>query len=138
MGALKWDSLQFAHNRLQLCTFSGFSHLFLRILRILFSFFFALSTPPFPRQFSSPKSLFVWTSDLLFLVEKRQPGGVGFWGRFWTRSPHRKKRKILFFLVRKQEKVSFGPLSKGNFRRKMTTIVGNRGQLWTSTLSPLC
>ena len=27
----------------------------------------------------------------------------------------------------------FGPLSKGNFRRKMTTIVGNRGQLWTST-----
>ena len=30
----------------------------------------------------------------------------------------------------------FSPLSKGNFRRKMTTIVGNRGQLWTSTLSP--
>ena len=30
----------------------------------------------------------------------------------------------------------FGPLSKGNFRGKMTTIVGNRGQLWTSTLSP--
>ena len=27
-----------------------------------------------------------------------------------------------------------GPLSKGNFRHKMTTIVGNRGQLWTSTL----
>ena len=24
---------------------------------------------------------------------------------------------------------------KGNFRRKMTTIVGNRGQLWISTLS---
>ena len=30
----------------------------------------------------------------------------------------------------------FGPLSKGNFRHKMTTIVGNRGQLRTSTLSP--
>ena len=30
----------------------------------------------------------------------------------------------------------FGPLFKGNFRHKMTTIVGNRGQLWTSTLSP--
>ena len=30
----------------------------------------------------------------------------------------------------------FGPLSKGSFRRQMTTIVGNRGQLWTSTLSP--
>ena len=27
-------------------------------------------------------------------------------------------------------------LSKGNFRHKMTTIVGNRGQLWISTLSP--
>ena len=30
----------------------------------------------------------------------------------------------------------FGPLSEGNFRHKVTTIVGNRGQLWTSTLSP--
>ena len=30
----------------------------------------------------------------------------------------------------------FGPLSKGSFRHKMTTIVGNRGQLWTSSLSP--
>ena len=29
-----------------------------------------------------------------------------------------------------------GPLSKGIFRHKMTTIVGNRGQLWTSALSP--
>ena len=30
----------------------------------------------------------------------------------------------------------FGPFSKGNFRHKMMTIVGNRGQLWTSTLIP--
>ena len=30
----------------------------------------------------------------------------------------------------------FRPLSKGNFRHKMTTTGGNRGQLWTSTLSP--
>ena len=30
----------------------------------------------------------------------------------------------------------FGSLSKGDFRRKMMTIVGNRGQLWTSALSP--
>ena len=29
-----------------------------------------------------------------------------------------------------------GPLSKRNFRHKMTTIVGNRGQLWPITLSP--
>ena len=30
----------------------------------------------------------------------------------------------------------FRPVSEGNFRHKMATIVGNRGQLWTSTLSP--
>ena len=30
----------------------------------------------------------------------------------------------------------FGSLSKENLSCKMTTIVGNRGQLWTSTLSP--
>ena len=30
----------------------------------------------------------------------------------------------------------FGPFFKGDFRHKTTTIVGNRGQLWTSTLSP--
>ena len=29
-----------------------------------------------------------------------------------------------------------GPLSNGKFRLKMTTIVGNCGQLWTSTSSP--
>ena len=29
-----------------------------------------------------------------------------------------------------------GTLFKENFRHKMTTIVGNRGQWWTSTLSP--
>ena len=62
-----------------------------------FFLFFALSAPPFPTQFSSSKSPLSGTSDLLFLVEERQPAGAGFWGRFWTRSPHRKKRKILFF-----------------------------------------
>ena len=30
----------------------------------------------------------------------------------------------------------FRPLSKGKFRQKMTTIIGNRGQLWTSTFKP--
>ena len=67
--------------------------------------FFTLSAPPFPRQFSSPKSSLSGTSDLLFLVEKRQPPGAGFWGRFWTRSPHRKKRKILFFFSGARKKV---------------------------------
>ena len=61
--------------------------------------FFALSTPPFPRQFSSPKSCLSGTSDLLFLVEKMQPAGSGFWGRFWTGLSHRKKRKVFFFLA---------------------------------------
>ena len=42
---------------------------------ILFSFF-ALSTT-LPRQFSSPISCLSVTSDLLFLVEKRQPQGLG-------------------------------------------------------------
>ena len=63
------------------------------------SFFpsFALSTPPFPRQFSSPKSPLSGTSFLLFLVQRRQPAGAGFWGRFWTGSPHRKKKENPFF-----------------------------------------
>ena len=65
--------------------------------------FFTLSAPPFPRQFSSPKSSLSGTSDLLFLVEKRQPPGAGFRGRFWTRSPHRKKRKIVFSGARKKD-----------------------------------
>ena len=62
-----------------------------------FFLFLALSIPPLPSQFSSPKFPLSGTSDLLFLVEKRQPAEAGFWGRFWTGSPHRKKRKILFF-----------------------------------------
>ena len=66
-------------------------------------FLFALSNPPFPRQFSSLKS---GTSNPLFLVEKKQFAGAGFWGRFWTGSPHREKRRIPFFLrARKGEVV---------------------------------
>ena len=29
-----------------------------------------------------------------------------------------------------------GPFRKRNFCREMTTIIGNRGQLWPTTLSP--
>ena len=29
---------------------------------------------------------------------------------------------------------AFGPFCKGNFRRAMTTLVDNRGKLWTTTL----
>ena len=64
--------------------------------------FFALSAPPFPTQFSSPKSPLSGTSDLLFLVEKRQPAGAGFWGRFWTGSPRGKKGKSFFSGARKK------------------------------------
>ena len=31
---------------------------------------------------------------------------------------------------------TFVAFRKGNFRRKMTTSLGNRGQLWTSTIGP--
>ena len=62
-----------------------------------FFLFFTPSAPPFPTKFSSPKSPLSGTSVLLFLVKKWQPAGAGFWGRFWTGSPHRKKRNILFF-----------------------------------------
>ena len=75
---------------------------FLRIL--FFFFFFALSNPPFPRRFSSPKSPLSGTLSLLFLVKKRQPAEAGFWGRFWTGSPHRKRKKKEnpFFLAREK------------------------------------
>ena len=80
---------------LTLTLLNCFPHLLLCILFSLFS----LSTPPFPRQFSSPKSP-PGTSDLVilvFLVEKRQLAGPGFGGRFWTGSPHRKKGTSFFF-----------------------------------------
>ena len=70
-----------------------------------FFLFFAQSAPRFPTQCSSPKSPLSGTSDLLFLVEKRQLAGAGFWGRFWTGSPHRKKRKLLFSGARKNVSV---------------------------------
>ena len=64
--------------------------------------FFAL---PFPRQFSSPKSgpssgtsgpFLAPQVYSVLLVEKRQPARAGFWGRFWTGSPHRKKSQNTF------------------------------------------
>ena len=44
------------------------------------SVFFSLSTPPLPRQFSSPKPL-SGTSDPFFLVEKREPSAAWVLGR---------------------------------------------------------
>ena len=76
-------------------------------LRILSPFSFSpLSTPPLPRQFSSPKSPLSATSNLLFLVEKRQAARAGLWGRFWTGSPHRKKRKIVVWTCFLSNRVS--------------------------------
>ena len=74
---------------------------------ILFAFLCPCPPQPFPIQFSSPKSCLSGTSDLLSLVEKREPPGAGFWGPFWTGSPHRKKRKSFVSVARK--KVSLGP-----------------------------
>ena len=67
-----------------------------------FFLFLPCAPPPFPRQFSSPKSCLSGTSDLLFLVEKRQPPEPGFWGRLWMGPPHRKKGKSFFSGVRKK------------------------------------
>ena len=58
-------------------------------------FLFLSSVHPTLRQaFSSPKSPFSGTSDLLFPV---QSAGAGFWGGFWTESPYMKKKEILLF-----------------------------------------
>ena len=84
------------------------------LLRILFPFF-VLSTPPFPSQVSSPKSPLSGTPDLLFVVEKRQPAGAGFWGRFWMGSPHR-KNKIFFFSLS-------GVRKKGEFPRYESPVL---------------
>ena len=72
-----------------------------------FLFFFALSTPPFPRQFSSPKSCLSGTSDLLFRVKKRQPPGAGFWGWSWTGLPHRGKQENPFFFLRRLKFIQY-------------------------------
>ena len=61
--------------------------------------FLALSTPSFVQAIFFPKIYLSGTSDLLCLVEKRQPPGAGFWGQFWTRSPHRKRKENPFFPV---------------------------------------
>ena len=42
----------------------------------------------------------------------------------------------LQFVHNRVQLCTFVAFRTGNFRHKMTTILGNRGQLWTSTLSP--
>ena len=54
------------------------------------------------------------------------------WGLKATLSNSRNRLQLCTFFCG----LLIGPLSKGNFRRKMTTVVGNCGKLWTSTLSP--
>ena len=54
------------------------------------SFFFLLCPPRASQgDFHPPKSPLSATSNLLFLVEKRQLAGAGFLERFWTGPPHR-------------------------------------------------
>ena len=61
-------------------------------------FFLFLPCPPHPSpaNFLPQNPLFLGPQIYSFLVEKWQPAGARFWGRFWTSSPHTKKRKILF------------------------------------------
>ena len=68
-----------------ICTFTA-THFF---LRVLFSFLLPCTPHPSPGNYLPPNFL-SGTSDLLFLVEKRQPPEAGFWGCFWMGSPHRK------------------------------------------------
>ena len=87
--------------RVDICKASRkYSHLFLRIL-----FFHVLPRPPRPSPTKSPLS---WTSDLLFLVEKRWPVGAGFWGRFWTGVRAQEKKENPFFLRTKKRRVFLG------------------------------
>ena len=68
------------------------------------------AAPPFPGQFSSPKSPLSGTSDLLFLVETRQPCRGRVLGTVLDGfAPQEKKRKILVFWRAK----------KGEFRCQM-------------------
>ena len=66
---------------------------------LFFGAFFFPFCPVLPQAIFLPKSPLSGTSNVLLLVEKRQLAGAGFWGRFWTGSPHRKKGKSFFFLA---------------------------------------
>ena len=66
------------------------SHLF---VRILFSFACPCPPHPSPGNYLSPRSPLSGTSDLLFLVKKRQPAwGLGFGDGSGGGSPHKEKK----------------------------------------------
>ena len=75
-----------------------YSHLF---LCILFSFFCPVR-PTLPHAIFSPKIPSSGTSHLLFLVEKREPAGAGFWGGSGRFRRTGKKGKSFFFGARKR------------------------------------
>ena len=75
------------------------AHLLLRI------FFFALSTPPFPRQFLPPNSVFLDLRSTLSSRE-RQPAEAGFQTQFGTGvAPQEKKENPFFFWRAKKGEV---------------------------------
>ena len=103
----KVPELERAKNTLTLLTAKTKTVVFPPILGAHPCFLLPCSPHPPPGNFSSPKTPLSGTSNLLFRVEKRQTAGAGFCGRFWTRSPHREKKKeILFF---------FSGANKGEF-----------------------
>ena len=119
-----------------------------------------LGRTPLPLEFIFPGHLLTkgleylsWVGWELFQVISDMPACLGKW--VWLAWPERPKqesenskcglsneglRPLSAFCAQSSANVHFcgpfGPLSKGNFRHKMTTIVGNRRQLWTSTGSP--
>ena len=81
-----------------------------------FFLFSALFAPPFPGQFSSPKSPLSGSSDLLFLVEKRQPAGAGVLGTVLDGvAPQEKKENPFFWRAKKGESKCQEKISRQHF-----------------------
>ena len=88
---------------LQFGTAIGRAHILPTFFCASFFPFFCPVHPALPQAIFFPQIPSSGTSDLLFLVEKTWPAGAGFWGRFWTGFPHRKKGKS-FFLAREKRR----------------------------------
>ena len=85
--------------RVLICERDRISHLF--FAHPFFLFFLSSSTLPFAQAIFFPK-IPCWTSDLLFLVEKRQLAGAGFSEDSSGRGRSRGKKEHPFFLAREK------------------------------------
>ena len=75
-------------------------------------FFLFLPCPPQPSpgNFLPQNPLFL--GPQINTLSRREKATTGFWGRFWTGSSHRKKRKILFFWRAKPTNVHVATLTE--------------------------